>query len=95
MASKKFTPRQIIRALDKTDGNKAGAARYLKSTTALINRMLDEYPEAQKALDRIVDNRVLISKPNSKFEPDDVIKAVIRARGNKSAAARWLGCSRE
>jgi len=94
MASKKFTPRQIIRALDKEDGNKAGAARYLKTTPALINRMCDEFPEVQETLDKILDNRVLITKPNNKFEPDTVIRGIIRARGNLSAAARWLGCSR-
>lgn len=90
-----FIPDQIIRALEKTDGNKTGAARLLKCSPQTITNMCNEYPHVQLKLDRILDDRVLLSKPNEKYSVDEMAKAIIRARGNQAACARWLGCARD
>jgi len=92
---KKFIPAQIVRALEKTDGNKAGAARLLKCHISTLDNMLIEHPEIQLKLDRIIDDKTLLSKPNEKYDVKDIINAILRARGNLSAAARWLKTSRQ
>ena len=95
MAVRKFIPEQIMRALRKSDGNKTASAKLLKCSVGTVNNMLAEFPEIQIELDRILDYRVLMSKPNEKYTEHEVARAIVRARGNLSAAAVWLGCSRK
>lgn len=63
MSEHKFTPEQVIVAIQKSNGLITHAARKLKVTRQTVKNYVDKYPEVKAALDEMRD--VLIDEAES------------------------------
>ena len=58
----KYTPAQVIAALENSAGIRMGAAQMLKCSPSTISNYVDKYPEVKAALDEILENRLDIAE---------------------------------
>lgn len=58
----RFTPEQVIAALEASAGIRAGAARILKCARTTVTSYVDRYSAVREALEEILENRIDIAE---------------------------------
>jgi len=87
MTNRRFTLEQYAGALRQAGGNRTAAAAILGCPVATVHNIVRSHPDL-KAL--CAPRRP--SGPPQRYRPDQVADALRQAGGNRSKAARLLGC---
>ena len=88
MPEPRLTPDRVAAALRRAGGSQAQAARLLGSGESTIARYRSRFPIVAEAY------RPRSARPPcSRFTPEEVAAAILRARGVQKQAARLLHCS--
>ena len=87
MSGWRYSPEQVIAAIEQAQGNVSAAARVLGCSRPTIRRYVARYAAVREAYERECEAH------RRHYSPEQMADAIEQARGNKRAAARAVGCT--